>query len=60
MKEMNNMRFTNWKLSDLIDYLKKAQYSSELRPTNEYSEPIVSGEVDIVCGKREKKDGDET
>lgn len=27
---------------------------------NEYSEPIVSGEVDIVCGKREKKDGDET
>ena len=48
------MRFTNWKLSDLIYYLKKAQYS------NEYSEPIVSGEADIVCGKRERKDGNET
>lgn len=47
------MRFKDWDLFDLIEYLRKADYSRELSSaSNKYAHPKVSGEIVFKSGKR--------
>lgn len=50
------MKFKNWDLFDLIEYLRKADFSRELNNANNgYTKPKVSGEIVFKAGKKEEK-----